>query len=511
MRKIFLTALIILKVFLSYGQIDTNISKKNAIRNNEVKAEFAGGKIKLMNFLRDNILYPQKAMQQGLEGTATVEFVICEDGTICNAQAVRGHPLLIKEALKVINKMPKWQPGMQNGVAVPSYLTLPVTFEMEDDGVFNTAPESILELSNKILRNSNAEFIGGQKEFLNFLIDNIQYPTNELDKIVEGLSIINFEINTDGIASDFKIETAGGPQFDKEALRVLQSIPKWSPRMIKGKKVASRINVPITFEINKDLKDIASNNGYFYYGGQDEYAKLFSNDSTRNYYHNLISTKLSENYFGDFLFELEIGDTDNIENIQATKIVRLNEKINGKLVLAKNEPDRIETDYELELASNKLMTLLPKPYSAVRENKKVRSKIFLPVFERLEMREVIEQDDKIVLRKKRLNEIDSVISKIVYVQNNHTSAEFPGGQEALSKFIFNNMNRLKSNSSETIFVTFEVDANGVIGNINTSTNNCLYCRATAGKLVAMMPKWVPATKNGDPVKSTVTIPFSFTY
>ncbi len=97
----------------------------------EQQAEFPGGQAQMMKWLGNNIRYPELAQQNNIEGRVIVKFVVEKDGSITNATVVKGVDKdLDREALRVVKKMPKWQPGKNNGVAVRSYFTLPVTFRL---------------------------------------------------------------------------------------------------------------------------------------------------------------------------------------------------------------------------------------------------------------------------------------------------------------------------------------------------------------------------------------------
>lgn len=97
----------------------------------EQQAEFPGGMPALMKWLGSNIRYPEAAQQNDVQGRVIVKFVVEKDGSVSQAQIVKGVDKdLDKEALRVVNKMPKWQPGKNNGVTVRSYFTLPVNFKL---------------------------------------------------------------------------------------------------------------------------------------------------------------------------------------------------------------------------------------------------------------------------------------------------------------------------------------------------------------------------------------------
>lgn len=98
----------------------------------EQPAEFPGGMAALMKWLSTNIRYPEAAQQNDVQGRVIVKFIVEKDGSVSQAQIVKGVDKdLDKEALRVVNKMPKWQAGKNNGVAVRSYFTLPVVFKLQ--------------------------------------------------------------------------------------------------------------------------------------------------------------------------------------------------------------------------------------------------------------------------------------------------------------------------------------------------------------------------------------------
>lgn len=99
----------------------------------EDKPEFPGGDAALMKFLNTNIKYPVIAQENGIQGRVVCNFVVERDGSITDVQVVRGQdPSLDKEAVRVIQSMPKWKPGKQRGSAVRVRFTLPVVFRLQN-------------------------------------------------------------------------------------------------------------------------------------------------------------------------------------------------------------------------------------------------------------------------------------------------------------------------------------------------------------------------------------------
>lgn len=102
----------------------------------ELQPEFPGGMKALMEYLKQHIRYPKICKEQGLQGRVIVQFVVNPDSTISDAQVIKPvNPHFDKEALRVVNAMPKWKPGEQRGVPVRVRFTLPVTFRLPEDTV----------------------------------------------------------------------------------------------------------------------------------------------------------------------------------------------------------------------------------------------------------------------------------------------------------------------------------------------------------------------------------------
>lgn len=96
----------------------------------EQQPQFPGGSVN--GWLADHIKYPVVAAENGISGRVVVQFVVERDGSVSQVRVVRGvDPSLDKEAQRVISSMPKWIPGKQNGQAVRSRFTVPVTFRLQ--------------------------------------------------------------------------------------------------------------------------------------------------------------------------------------------------------------------------------------------------------------------------------------------------------------------------------------------------------------------------------------------
>lgn len=97
----------------------------------EQPAEFPGGVGELMKWLSMNVRYPEKSVEENAQGRVLVRFIVNTDGSISEAEILKGvTPELDAESIRVVNAMPRWQPGKLNGKVVRSYYVLPITFRL---------------------------------------------------------------------------------------------------------------------------------------------------------------------------------------------------------------------------------------------------------------------------------------------------------------------------------------------------------------------------------------------
>jgi periplasmic protein TonB len=94
--------------------------------------EFPGGELALRKWIASNIKYPVIAAENGIQGKVYVQFVVDKDGKVTNARIARGiDASLDQEALRVVNNLPRWKPGMQRGKPVRVSYTVPINFQLQ--------------------------------------------------------------------------------------------------------------------------------------------------------------------------------------------------------------------------------------------------------------------------------------------------------------------------------------------------------------------------------------------
>ena len=96
------------------------------------KPAFPGGDAELMKYVAEHTKYPTAALENGIEGTVYIRFVVTRSGEVGEAKVLRAvDPLLEEEALRVVKSMPKWTPGKNNGNPVNVWFIIPVKFMLQ--------------------------------------------------------------------------------------------------------------------------------------------------------------------------------------------------------------------------------------------------------------------------------------------------------------------------------------------------------------------------------------------
>ena len=93
------------------------------------------------------------------------------------------------------------------------------------------------------------QFPGGMQALMKFLRDNIKYPSVCQDQGIQGRVVVQFVVNTDGSIVDANVVKSANPHLDKEAIRVVGTMPKWEPGKQRGKAVRVRFTLPVNFRL----------------------------------------------------------------------------------------------------------------------------------------------------------------------------------------------------------------------------------------------------------------------
>ena len=85
----------------------------------------------MQDFIEENLHYPKECAEKGLQGRVIIAFVVERNGTLTDIRVIKSvNPALDKEALRIVNLMPKWIPGRQSYKTVRVKYIIPITFQL---------------------------------------------------------------------------------------------------------------------------------------------------------------------------------------------------------------------------------------------------------------------------------------------------------------------------------------------------------------------------------------------
>jgi len=223
---------------------------------------FPGGYDAQASFISTNLKYPVSAFEKGIEGRVTVRYIVRSTGEITNIEVIRGiDPSLDKEAVRMVEAMPKWNPGKQGGKAVDVYYTLPVVFKLAKnkrvvaDEPKKGGPRADFDIPQDGKPYSTVDkmpgYPGGESAMQKYISDNLKYPVSAQKAGIQGRATIRFVVEKTGKITDVTVIRGIDPACDAEAVRVVKTMPDWTPGEMKGKAVSVYYTLPIVFRLTK--------------------------------------------------------------------------------------------------------------------------------------------------------------------------------------------------------------------------------------------------------------------
>lgn len=133
-------------------------------------------------------------------------------------------------------------------IAMVMMLMMPITTIQAETA---TATVSLQQKKNKVYDQPEVlpEFPGGMQKLMEYLRTSVKYPSEAQKKSIQGRVLVQFIVEKNGTISHLEISKATHPLLDNEALRVVESMPKWTPGKVKGKAVRTSMTLPISFKL----------------------------------------------------------------------------------------------------------------------------------------------------------------------------------------------------------------------------------------------------------------------
>lgn len=225
-------------------------------------------KAELASHIKKNLRYPEKEYDRGVQGRVFVHFIINKEGNVDKMKIVSPYKgeALGKEAERIMKKLPKLQPGKHSGIPVTVKYGLPITFRIpgvKPSNIRKTPKKEAVakvysfDEVSQIPQFSNCNNSGDSSlncfntNLVEHIQDNFAYPTEAVEKNIEGKVFVNFVINTKGEVVNI---SAKGPAnaivLEKAATELVAKLPEFKAAVKNGKKVNTRYSFPVMFKLN---------------------------------------------------------------------------------------------------------------------------------------------------------------------------------------------------------------------------------------------------------------------
>lgn len=295
-------------------------------------------------------------------------------------------------------------------------------------------------------------FPGGDVKLMEYLSRTVRYPVEAQKKHVQGRVILHFIIEKDGSVSNVRVARSVDPSLDAEAIRVVNSMPKWEPARQKGQSVRVRYTIPIQFRLQ-------GNEGIVPDSKIDNAANTDKDVMVVGYDKQNSTSKTNDLSGKNVMYFVDGKKVDSIDNLDAKSVSHM------------------------EVLKNK---------------------------EALEKYGAADKEGVILITTKQH---ENASSKFDAVDIPEEMPEFPGGINELMKFLQENMkypeDATKEGKQGRVIVRFVIDKDGTISDATVMRSVYPSIDAEALRVVNAMPKWTPGKVKGAPVRVKYTLPLVF--
>lgn len=268
MRQIFLTLILftsLSSVFSQDREIFKVVEQMPRFPGCDTGSEFdiqQCTKVKLTDYLANNLIYPDSALMMGIEGKVFVQFVITAEGTISDVKAVRdiGYGCgnaAVKTVLGMNDLSQKWTPGKQRNRNVEVLYALPVEFKLDDMIVEDAQIKPFIAECALLLDTKEKEDCT-MKNIWSIIGREIRYPFEAREKGIEGTVDIEFVIDKEGKLDEFAVVNGIGYGCDEAALYAVKKLSKsnltWIPAKQNNKNVNYLYKIPVKFFLDDPIK-----------------------------------------------------------------------------------------------------------------------------------------------------------------------------------------------------------------------------------------------------------------
>ncbi|PKQ60435.1 hypothetical protein BZG02_19425 [Labilibaculum filiforme] len=332
------------------------------------------------------------------------------------------------------------------------------------------------------------EYPGGPKALREYIAENVKYPAEAIKNNIRGRVFVTFVVTKDGNVDQSRVVRGVEPSLNAEAVRVINTIPKWKP----GKQRGQAVNVAYTVPINFDFEDDTT---------KEEEERKASSDSKGEQI--FVKVEKMPQYPGGSEALLAY-----IEESTVYPSVAFVNGIKGRVFVTfvvNKEGDvdqaRVVRGVETTLDAEALRVVksLPKWTPGYEKGKAVSVSYTVPI--NFDFNDDKKIDEVKVEGKSKINQLDG------------TAPKFPGGELELQKFVARGVKYPKDAQEKgeegRVFVTFTINKLGIVESVRTAKSVSPSLDAEAIRVIKTLPTWIPASRNGESVEATYTLPINF--
>lgn len=525
--QLLIAAILLLVIGINAKTSPWGLENANSIAENDTilaavdkEPEFPGGNAARIEFILQNIKYPEDAQRNKLEGKVYIQFVVSSIGQIIQAKVVKKlSPSLDEEALRVINSFPRWIPGELNGKKVPVYRVMQVTFKytpVENAGENWQMTDSTLIVidSIKLPLKFNLEAINSEQIDTGFILK--PFPEAFKNKLIEqygqaarnGVLLLNTYDMMNSHYDTLKCKIVSNeqnykvvnkmPQFPGGEKALMNYLAQHIKYPIIDMQNGNQGKVTVQFVIDrsgkvKDLKVITSASP-----GMDSEALRVLSQMPDWIPGEINGKKENIDYTLPIVFKIMGVPCWHSSNV---KFDNLQIVLDGQIL-----PISFKSKW---LNSSKLTswnTIVPKKE---KEKKELIEKYGLAaangVIIAISKRENPISKAEVRLEKDSLgNIIYDVVEKM---------PEYQGGDAKLMDFLKKNLiypeTEKNKNIQGRVYVSFVVNTLGKIEQAKVLRSLSPECDKEALRVINLMTNWIPGTQNGVPVSVRYTMPIRF--
>lgn len=351
-------------------------------------------------------------------------------------------------------------------------------------------------------------FPGGLGAVMKFMSENVAFPQELHGTDIKGKVIVKFTVEADGTVTNAKVEKSLNPLIDSEVLKALQKMPRWSPATLKGQPVAADCFLPVKVD-NKATDNTVQSNNANSSANRDKWPQ-FPGGEKKFYEYVINNTKfpakaIDQGLMGYSTVGFSIADDGSVTDVKVLEVSDPMFKYEAMRVIATmprwtnmQQSGGRNAHFKVEIGFGAHFVEYYDTLGFNDSNKHIVHSRSL---------ETVNNPFIPGLLKPHLSNGENVFDRTAGMPS------FPGGNEKLMEYLNKNIvypkNAVKQGKQGTVIVSFVVDKDGSITEVEVVRGIDPLLDNEAKRVVAGMPKWNPGKMKGNPVRVKYKIPAKF--